>query len=561
MQSKLNIILVFLLASVPACAADQCTVAGHVTNALTNDPVRKANLHLMPVGLQRSPADAAGQRGYVTVSNPDGSFRFTGVEPGSYQLSADRNGFLNGSYGPKRQRWSATTLVLKAGEEMTDLTFTLMPAGLITGRVVDADDDPVANASIQASRRVLVNGKMRYQPQAGVACDDRGEFRLAGLEPGRYLLSALAARGPSNEIPTGTLATAGPVTTYYPSALNAEDAVPLQVQSGREVGGIEIRLRSAQTFHIRGTVAQGNTGELSLNALPDGTNAMGGSSSGIGKDGKFEISNLSPGSYHLILFSHESTVVGSQVVRIDSADVNDVVLNVVPPGSLHGRARVEGTPPAGSPPWNPANVAVQLSPAVDGPHFGENGGFSISADGTFVISDVSAGTYNITAYDGVEETYLKAVRFNGEDVLGRPLDLSRGVSGELEIVFSYGSPEIYGTIPRSTGAAETNSGNSSPATVSVFAIRSDTGAVAGSNTTDIEGNFSIKSLAPGKYRLYALEDASGGEMESPDVVQALETKATEIEVKENENQQVQVTVISAEELHQVLARLGVEVQQ
>jgi hypothetical protein len=236
-------------------------------------------------------------------------------------------------------------------------------------------------------------------------------------------------------------------------------------------------------------------------------------------------------------------------------------LNAIPPGSLQGHARVEGTPPAGSAPWNPATVVVQLNPAGDWPQFGGST-FSINADGSFVIKDIGAGTYNVVAYDGREETYLKAVRLSGQDVLNRPIDLSQGASGELEIVFSFGTAEVHGTVQRSTGASmETTADSSGPLAVAVLALQSESGMIAGSARTDAGGNFALKSLAPGKYRIYAFEDQNGADLSNPDLVKALESKATEIEVKESENKQIELPLISSDELKQILTKLGLEIEQ
>lgn len=545
------LIIVLLLSAIAAAADQQCIVSGRVTNAATGEPVKKASLHLTPSG-------GPGHQGYFTLSGADGNFQFSNVEPGSYTLMGDHSGFLYSVYGTKRQRWGGTILVLKPGQQLTNLAFALKAAGLIAGRVVDEDGDPVMNASVQVSKRVLANGKLTYQQQSGVNSDDRGEFRLTGLEPGKYIVLAQLNRPTNNEIPTNVSNT-GTVLSYYPAALSAEDAVPIQVQSGQEVTGIELRMQSALGFHIRGVISPASAaGQLSLAVIPQGASGFSTSSGLIDHTGKFDVPNTAPGSYRILLLDeHGSTLLGSQTVRVESADVDGIVINVVQPGSISGRAWVEGTPPAGAPAWIAKTVQVALSPSEGGPVFGSAGEFSIDAEGNFVVKDISPISYEVSAFDGRNETYLKAVRFNGQDVLGKPIDLSRGVTGQLEIVFSYGAPELHGTVqPADVGSGQTATSSGG----FVLMQESESDKIVNSARTDQNGGFSFKGVAPGKYRLYAFEDLGDGDGNDPEVLKALESKSTEVDLKENDNKQLQLTVISDDELQQTLVKLGLDTQ-
>ena len=73
---------------------------GHVTSAQTGEPLKKAILSLTRRGASAS-ITVADPQGYSTSSEADGSFRFEGVEPGDYTLSAERTGYLDANYGAK----------------------------------------------------------------------------------------------------------------------------------------------------------------------------------------------------------------------------------------------------------------------------------------------------------------------------------------------------------------------------------------------------------------------------------------------------------------------------
>ena len=103
-------------------------------------------------------------------------------------------------------RWVAASgsgtpkpVTVTAGQDLRDVVVKLMPAGIITGRVLDEEGDPVEAVSIQLLRPQYMNGKRQMTPQRGGVTNDLGEYRLSGIDPGRYLLSA-TKRGMQNAV-------------------------------------------------------------------------------------------------------------------------------------------------------------------------------------------------------------------------------------------------------------------------------------------------------------------------------------------------------------------------
>src|SRR5437867_3988132 len=75
----------------PADAAKEpASIEGRVVSAATGEPVRKANLMLVPWGggtVSTGPPQGSG-----AVSDAEGKFKFDNLEPGRYSLSAEKTG-------------------------------------------------------------------------------------------------------------------------------------------------------------------------------------------------------------------------------------------------------------------------------------------------------------------------------------------------------------------------------------------------------------------------------------------------------------------------------------
>src|SRR4029079_18654873 len=95
------------------------------------------------------------------------------------------------------------------------LDFALPRGGVITGRVLDEFGDPVSDVQVAALRPQTVGGSRRLvnMGRPGTT-NDIGEFRLFGLPPGDYFVSATFRNqfGPFAESDDRS----GYAPTYYP---------------------------------------------------------------------------------------------------------------------------------------------------------------------------------------------------------------------------------------------------------------------------------------------------------------------------------------------------------
>jgi hypothetical protein len=132
------------------------SIAGAVVRAGTDEPLRKAQVHL-------TLKDDQGWKNFDVVTAADGKFVFEGLAPGTYRLSVSHDGYVTKSYGPEGEQ--EATLTLAAGQKMEVLIFRLQKCAVITGRVVDEDGDPVPGADVVAVQRNRIEEKSgRFHP-------------------------------------------------------------------------------------------------------------------------------------------------------------------------------------------------------------------------------------------------------------------------------------------------------------------------------------------------------------------------------------------------------------
>ncbi len=553
----------------------RCVLAGRVANAQTGEPVKRATVRLMrrSGGQPQAGGRVPVNQGYSSTSDAEGNFRVENVEPGDYSLSGSRNGFLESQYGAKKPMGPGTTLTLRPGQQMTDVALALTPQAVITGKVVDEDGDPVNGAAIQVLAQQWMRGKLGYMPRNGSNTNDLGEYRIANLGPGKYYLSVQKQpngySGPNGpEVTTEGKPDIRPVRTFYPGALTLESATPIEVKPGQDLSGMDVRLHSAQTYHVRGKLAgaapdiNGDRINLNLSSREDNF-PMFGNRAAVSKDRSFDIPGVAPGSYNLNVFVMNGPVrvMASQPVEVGAADVNDLLVTMVPPGTITGQVRLEGTAPAGSPAVNLQSSHVGLTPAEPTQMFFGGGRNQVNADGTFTIQNISPGKYFVSV-NPPPGTYTKAVLYGQADANGKELDLSQGASGELQIVFRYGTAEVDGTV-QTTAATGSDPSASIPSAIAIYLIpepvnADGSGIRFGSTTTG--GGFTIKNVPPGRYRAYAFEQANYGAMQSPDVLKEIESRGVEVDAKENDKKQIQLPLISADDFQQILTKLGMDVQ-
>ncbi len=499
---------------------------------LAGNPVRKTLLTLQPMlgkpGEMRQP--------YSTTADAAGNFIFDGVEPGRYLLIAQHSGYRQQTYGAKKNSAMAAPLVLGGGQKMTELVFPLTPLALISGKIVDEDGDGVARVQVRLMQTAYVNGKRQAHPTGFATSDESGEFRLTGVAPGRYTLCTMAIPNRmfgSTRKPARALDADKPpevfAATCYPGV--AENASPsaVEVAPGQNLPGIDIRLRKTPLFHIAGRLA-GSGPRARINLIPR-DDVTGFANGIVTDDGSFELQGVAPGAYFLTATNAKdmSKVIAHIPVNVSNRNIDDLVLSVEPGSTLQGSVKID-QPSAIKLPATRVSLIL-----ADGPFPPRN--VAADADGNFSFAELPAGNYTVGISPVPEGTYLKSIRYGNQDVLASGLHLVGG-SALVEIEFATDGGTVEGTVAPEHGQSITGS----LVTLVPDPLIPDREDLNRSAASDENGHFSIKSIAPGKYRVYAWDDVENGAPFDPDFLKTV-NGGGKVTVESNGHQQISIPLI------------------
>src|SRR5205085_4803771 len=188
---------------------------------------------------------------------------------------------------------AGTPIDLADGQQLANVDLRLARGGVLTGRVSDEDGEPLARATVTVLRQQYVVGEKQLSAVGADQTDDRGQYRVFGLPPGDYFVSATAggegvlrqlfgpgAPGgpPADQAP----ATTGYAATYYPGVITAGDAGRIKLAPSQEASGLDFQLQLVPLATVKGTVV-GGTGAVSL--VPEDGAPAGGGRGGGGRGG------------------------------------------------------------------------------------------------------------------------------------------------------------------------------------------------------------------------------------------------------------------------------------
>src|ERR1051325_5806580 len=155
------------------------TIEGFVIRAGTNEPVSRARITVLKTMGPGGAPNPPGPRPIIPTVNSDnqGHFVVSNLDPGSYSLTAQRNGFAMQAYGERMPGRPGVPVNVVAGQTLKDIVFRLIPAGTISGRVADSAGEPIAGVTVELVKPAYdTNGRRTFQVVNSARTDDRGEY-------------------------------------------------------------------------------------------------------------------------------------------------------------------------------------------------------------------------------------------------------------------------------------------------------------------------------------------------------------------------------------------------
>jgi len=441
---------------------------GTVVSGTSGQPVDRVRLRLSGEAI----------RGTRTVyTNDDGQFGFVDLPGGAFTLSGSKTGYVSVSYGQQNPAAGrpGTPIDLAPGQQIKDLVFQLPPGGVITGMVFDEKNRPSVATPVRVMRWTMSNGERTLASAGTSTTDDRGIYRVYGLPPGEYIVSAMP-RNTGNE----------QVAEMRVVMEMEERMAELQAQGLTVSGGFAFSGTTGAAF------IAGADGQIpSFGAPDDAEEAV------VGYAPVFYPGTLDVGSAAAVRLgvSQELTAVDFALQQVPLARIDGQV--IVPPGV------------------NTRTVQVRLYNVAERVPGVSNRSTRVR-DGEFSFGEVPPGTYRVVATADVrgEATRAEVASAGGRVVVMSP-------DREVDRLWASSDVSISGrntsgvTLVLQPGMAVTGSiaydGSGPPpqsrrirVTLTPFgAEASASGASSRNATVDETGRFEITGVVPARYRIRA----------------------------------------------------------
>jgi carboxypeptidase family protein len=472
----------------------------------------------------------------MTNCDAEGNFKVTGLSSGVYSLLARSPGYNSVQDLSRKYRIGESVII------------RMSRGGVITGRVTDEFGEPMVGVRVLADRVRDSEGRpgksvvSMYEMDSSRMTDDRGVYRIYGLDPGAYVVGV---NGAASMLPgLGRVNREPP--SYHPSSPRGA-AVEINLRGAEEVSGVDIRARGGRGRAISGTVSGETQGDGLVNSISvtlvgaadkqiAGTTFLSGGQN-------FSLRGVEDGEYELVAtrFSETMDLAASapRRVAVRGADVNGVELKLMKLGSISGRVVIEAPKEEckTTDQFKIEETLLELKRDDQTPGLLAAGFFLGAAgvslgsatpekDGGFIVKSLEAGRYRINTDLPDENWYVRAIT---QSATPKPIDISRvGVTlkqGEkisgIEMIIAQGAASLSGrVVPSSGGASE---GAQLPKRLRAHLIPAETAAADdllryAETAVRGDGSFEFKHIAPGKYLLrtrQALEKEANDDQARP----------------------------------------------
>jgi hypothetical protein len=376
--------------------------------------------------------------------------------------------------------------------------------------------------------------------------NDIGEFRLFGISPGQYYLSA-SYRGLMMSVGTTTGDSSGYAVTYYPGTASLADAQKLTIGLGGSVSDVTLMLVPTRTAQVSGTVFDGQGRPLkqgSVMLMP--RNPAGGMMGGGGMirpDGTFTITGVAPGEYtlrgNLPGLSQPGTPMqmATANVTVNGVDITDVRVEPSKPITITGHVVVD---PVAARSFKSETMRLSAPPSEPGPVFGPPPPPAAVRDDLTFEFKASPGP-SIVRLASPPGWMIKSVSLNGADVTEGITFQNDDVTG-LEVELTNKVPDLSGQVTNANGDAVLDY------FAIVFPQDEERWSAPGPGRTamgrpDDQGRFRFRALRPGNYYIVAVAHVQASEWMDPSFMESVRTRATRVSLIEGDTQVIDLKLV------------------
>jgi hypothetical protein len=496
-----------------------CSLTGTVVNSLTGEPVRRAAVNI------------SGQADQVTLTDNSGHFEFNGLLASRVFVSVVKPGF----FAENSNKFGFTALDLT--KDAPPVVLTLVPAGVIWGRLTNQNEQPLEGFQLHVISRTKQGGRaMWFGNQFQARSDENGNFRISGLPAGAYLL--VVDQSQETSLSQTRVANAREQTyarVFYPGVSELGASTPLDIQPGQQLEA-NFAITAEAVYQVSGIAAASGNLNLQLIFTRRAGDGFDFTQTAQTQDGRFQ-AKLPAGSYSVSSSTDKGVSLSSPgasvVIGSDSPDVHVVLL---PAPSIEVLLRTEGT--GAAPPQNLTGgrgiptVNVQLTGNTMNSYFGRPTKWWNPP--LPEIQNVEPGTYSVEVNSG-GPWWVKSIRAGGIDLLSDDLSVSPGIQPPpIELILRDDASTVTGTVV----AAEP--------TIPPFVLlvqphgRRNLIKV----TPAVEGKFAFDGVAPGDYLLLAFDQANQIDFEDPEILSPYLSKAAHLSVTPHGNASISLNLLS-----------------